>query len=200
MAERDDGSARGDEQRRNTADPEDAGSAENGGGADTDLEPRERLSRSGLIGRYRLTGAAVPWSWSTLSPTEVDALVELVDDFVSAYNDVWALTDADTVPRCWHHHPALAHDLSALAWAYYQAYRDPGATPDLALRFQAHLPGFRARIDGWLGADPAACRAGRHSRTWRRSSGTPHAAPARASSEERDAVILLGVPDFGFPP
>jgi hypothetical protein len=208
--ERGEGSERDDEQHRDTAEPdEDTGSeqdeASSGSGDDplSEVEPQRRLGSAALIGRYRPEdergGAPVPWSWSTLSPAEVDALVDLVDGFVIAYNQVWAVLDADTVPPCWHRHPALAHDLSALAWSYYQAYRDPDATPDLALRFQAHLPGFRDRLDYWLGADPAACRDGRHSRTWRERGAFPRSAPTRESREERDAVILLGAQDFGFP-
>lgn len=165
-------------------------------------EPRERLHADTLIARYRLlggpTGYMLPWSWSDLPPAETDALVEVVDAFVKSYNNLWALTESDSVPPCWHHHAALAHDLAALAWGYFQAYRDPNATPELALRFQADLPRFRERMDYWLGADPAACRDGQHSRSWR-----PRVAPAapnpRDSAEERDAVILLGAEDLGFP-
>jgi hypothetical protein len=172
------------------------------GDVEPEEEPRERLHADTLIARYRLlggpTGYMLPWSWSDLPPAETDALVEVVDAFVESYNNLWALTESDTVPPCWHHHAALAHDLAALAWGYFQAYRDPNATPELALRFQAHLPRFRERMDYWLGADPAACRDGRHSRSWR-----PRMAPAasnpRDSAEERDAVILLGADDLGFP-
>ncbi len=123
----------------------------------------------------------------------------MIDSFVADYNEVWALADDDTIPPCWHRHPALAHDLAALTWAYYQAYLDPTATPELALRFQAHLPKFRSRLDDWLGADPAACRDNSHSRTWRRSTRPAPPAATRDSSEERDAVVLLGYRLWGFP-
>lgn len=182
---------------------EDTDEDEDDGVGQAEQEPRdEPLHADTLIARYRLlggpTGYMLPWSWSDLPPAETDALVELLDGFVESYNQIWALTDSDTVPPCWHHHPALAQDLAALAWAYFQAYRDPNATPELALRFQAHLPRFRERMAYWLGTDPAACRDGRHNRSWR-----PRTAPAaphpRDSAEEHDAVILLGADDLGFP-
>lgn len=124
----------------------------------------------------------------------MSASATVLDGFVASYNRTWAITAEQTVPPCWHRHPALAHDLATLAWAYYQAYRDPSATPDRALSFQSHLPGFAERIDRWLGADPAECRAGRHTASW-----VERAVGARGTGpEDVDAVLLLGEEDFGF--
>lgn len=140
----------------------------------------------------------LPWSWATLSAGEREASATALDGFVESYNRTWAMNDQQTVPPCWHRHPALAHDLAALAWAYYQAYRDPMATPDRALRFQAHLPRFAERVDRWLGADPATCRDGHHPAVWR-ASDRATAAPERSTEEDADAVLLLGRETFGFP-
>ncbi|MHA6782768.1 hypothetical protein ACVGOW_17495 [Pseudonocardia saturnea] len=151
-----------------------------------------------LLAAYRQPATAgaerLPWSWSTLSPAEMSASAAVLDGFVASYNRTWAITDEQTVPPCWHRHPALAHDLATLAWAYYHAYRDPTATPDRALGFQSHLPGFAERIDRWLGAERAECRAGRHTASWvERPVGGRGTSP-----EDDDAVLLLGEEDFGF--
>lgn len=139
----------------------------------------------------------LPWSWSTLSVSQRRALATLVDGFVTGYNRWWAPDDAATVPSCWHHHPALATDLAALVWAYYAAYRDPAATPELAVRFQEHLTGFAGRLDRWLGDDPQECRAGRH--TPPRTAGRNDTRPSESTAtEDVDAVVLLGEENFGF--
>lgn len=138
----------------------------------------------------------LPWSWATLSPGERQAQAELLDGFVRSYNSMWAPTDAQTVPPCWHRHPAVAYDLATLAWAYYQAYVDAAATADMAMRFQDQLPRFADRLDRWLGDQRAECRAGRHTRAVR-----AHVVPpaGRTSTEDSDAVALLGTEQFGFP-
>jgi hypothetical protein len=164
-----------------------------------------------LLRRYRARqGAAdrpVPWSWASLSLPEADALAALLDRFSDAYNRVWALGAAELVPPCWRRHPALAHDLAALAFSYHAAYRDPAATPAAALRFQGELSAFRARVQPWLGADPAGCRAGRHPARWRGEVDDARPAlgahPGAGAGEERveeDAVTLLNAVDFGFGP
>lgn len=155
-----------------------------------------------LMAAYRQPATAgaerLPWSWPTLSPGEREASATVLDGFVESYNRIWAISDTQAVPPCWHRHPALAHDLATLAWAYYQAYRDPTATPDLALRFQAQLPGFAERVDRWLGADPDACRAGQHPATWHDTEAVTEG--RRSSAEDTDAVVLLGFETFGFAP
>jgi hypothetical protein len=99
-----------------------------------------------LMAAYRQPATAggerLPWSWATLSPAERATSAIVLDGFVESYNRTWAISKEQTVPPCWHRHPALAHDLAALAWAYYQAYRDPMATPNRALQFQADLIRF----------------------------------------------------------
>lgn len=145
--------------------------------------------------RYGADRSRLPWSWSTLSPGERDALAELIDGFVGSYNRIWAPSDAEAVPSCWHRHTALAYDLAALTWAYYQAYVDPAATADVALRFQGHLPRFGDRLDRWLGTERAECRAGRHTRAVRAEVAS---GPGRTSVEDADTVLLLGAEQFGF--
>lgn len=170
-------------------------------GTTTDLPPLEPVAFEELLAAYRQPSAAgsgtLPWSWVTLSPAEGEANATLLDGFVESYNRTWAIRDGETVPPCWHRHPALAHDLASLAWAFYQAYRDPDATPGRALQFQSHLPLFAGRLERWLGSKPGECRAGRHPNSWRDEAGT-RAVPDRSGPEDTDAVVLLADESFGF--
>lgn len=186
-----------------TADDE-SGNDEGDGDGDasqTALPPLKPVPFIELMAAYRQPATAggerLPWSWATLSPAERATGAIVLDGFVESYNRTWAISKEQTVPPCWHRHSALAHDLAALAWAYYQAYRDPMATPNRALQFQADLIRFAERIDRWLGGDPGGCRAGRHSTSWRDADGITGA--SRGSSiEDTDAVTLLGEETFGF--
>ena len=179
------------------------GSATADGGseeAEAGLPPVEPVGVDELVAAYQGPAAAgpgtLPWSWATLTPAEGEANATLLDGFVESYNRIWAIHDDETVPSCWHRHPALAHDLAALAWAYHQAYRDRDATPGRALQFQAQLPLFARRLDRWLGAEPAECRAGRHPGSWRAAGTTTP--PDRSGPEDAHAVVLLGDEAFGF--
>jgi hypothetical protein len=165
------------------------------------LPPPEPAPFIELMAAYRQPATAggerLPWSWATLSPGERATSAALLDGFVQSYNRTWAIDKQQTVPPCWHRHPALAYDLAALAWAYYQAYRDPTATPDRALQFQACLLPFAKRMNRWLGGKPGECRAGQHSTSWRNADGITSAA-RRSTTEDTDAVTLLGEETFGF--
>lgn len=169
---------------------------------ESDLPPLEPAPFIELMAAYRQPATAgaerLPWSWPTLSAGEREASATMLDGFVESYNRTWAISDKQAVPPCWHLHPALALDLATLAWAYYQAYRDPTATPDKALRFQAHLPRFSERVDRWLGTEPGACRAGQHPTSWHDTDRVIGA--GRSTTEDSDAVALLGIETFGFGP
>lgn len=165
------------------------------------LPPLEPVPFIELMAAYRQPATAggerLPWSWATLSPAERATSATLLDGFVKSYNRTWAISQQQIVPPCWRRHPALAHDLAALAWAYYQAYRDPMATPDRALQFQAGLLPFAKRMNRWLGSKPGECRAGQHAASWRDADGITSAA-RRSTTEDTDAVTLLGEETFGF--
>lgn len=183
-----------DDEDEGTDDDDDEGSAK-------PLPPMEPASSMELMAAYRQPATAggerLPWSWATLSPAERATSATLIDGFVESYNHTWAISKEQAVPPCWHRHPALAHDLAALAWAYYQAYRDPTATPDRALRFQAELLPFAKRMNRWLGRKPGECRGGRHADSWRDAEGITSAS-RRSTSADTDAVTLLGEETFGF--
>lgn len=197
--EGDDEDDEGDEGEDDEGD-EDEGTDDDEGSAKP-LPPMEPASSMELMAAYRQPATAggerLPWSWATLSPAERATSATLIDGFVESYNHTWAISKEQAVPPCWHRHPALAHDLAALAWAYYQAYRDPTATPDRALRFQAELLPFAKRMNRWLGRKPGECRGGRHADSWRDAEGITSAS-RRSTSADTDAVTLLGEETFGF--
>jgi hypothetical protein len=204
--ERDD-TADGDE-REDTGDGDDRGDRdevderadEAGDGAEPALPPVAAVELSVLLDEYwRADTGRRPWNWAALPPEHREALVELVDRFVDSYNRVWAMTDDQVIPPCWHRHPALAYDLAALVWTFHGAYRDGAASPEAALRFQDHVVSFAGRLDRWLGRGARDCRDGRHERSWRsvRSRGLR---PDRNSLEYADEIALLGVEHFGFEP
>ena len=116
-------------------------------------------------------------------------VVAVVDGFVAAYNQWWAMSDAQLVPPCWPRHPALAYDLAAQALTFHWAYLDERATPDRAARFQGELVPFADRLERWLGDQPDQCRAGRHRRDWRQVTATSRT-PDRDSTEYADALAL----------
>jgi hypothetical protein len=163
------------------------------------LPPIEPVGLRVLVAEYEQAegGDRLPWNWAALPDGHRETLVALVDDFVGSYNRLWAMTDEQTVPPCWYRHPALAYDLAALAWAYYEAYRHREATPGRALNFQAQLAAFGERLERWLGSQPAQCRGGNHPRDWRhvRETVRDH---APGSVDHADAVALLGAENFGF--
>jgi hypothetical protein len=171
---------------------------EAGGGDEPVLPPVAAVELSVLLDEYsgRDTGRR-PWNWSALPPGHREALVELIDRFVDSYNQIWAMSDDQLIPPCWHRHPALAYDLAALVWTFHGAYRDSAASPEAALRFQGHLVSFADRLDRWLGRSAQECRDGRHQRNWRsvRSRGLR---PDRDSLEYADEMALLGAEHFGF--
>jgi hypothetical protein len=183
------------------ADDEDGPDDEEADESERPLPPVEPVPFMELMAAYRQPATAggdrLPWSWATLSAAERLTSATLIDGFVESYNHTWAISKEQAVPPCWHHHPALAHDLAALTWAYYQAYRDPTATPERALRFQAELLPFAKRMNRWLGRKPGECRAGRHADSWRDADGITGAS-RRSSPADTDAVTLLGDETFGF--
>jgi hypothetical protein len=185
------------------SDADDAGDSDSDSDSDEDsgpaLPPIEPVGLRVLVAEYEQAegGDRLPWNWAALPDGDRETLVALVDDFVGSYNRLWAMTDEQTVPPCWYRHPALAYDLAALAWAYYEAYRHREATPGRALDFQAQLAAFGDRLERWLGSQPGECRAGNHPRDWRhvRETVRDH---APGSVDHADAVALLGAENFGF--
>lgn len=184
------------------AEDQDTGETENQRDGATEDEPAlppiEPAGLDALLDDYRdaRTGR-VPWNWAALPDGHKATLVSLVDRFVAAYNQWWAMSDAQLVPPCWPRHPALAYDLAAQAWMFHWAYLDERATPDRAARFQGELVPFADRLERWLGDQPDQCRAGRHRRDWRQVTAVSRT-PDRDSTEYADALALLGAQPLGF--
>ncbi|WP_447002375.1 hypothetical protein ACRAKI_21875 [Saccharothrix isguenensis] len=113
-----------------------------------------------------------PWTWAALSHEEAAALRRTVRRWVADYNLVHAVSSRELIPDCWPQHPGLAHDLAVMVWVYYDSHHDRRTTPLMAGDYHLrHLPGFRSRLDRWLGSDPTSCRAGEHPASWRASPG-----------------------------
>jgi hypothetical protein len=144
-----------------------------------------------------------PWVWAVLSPTETAALGTLIDAWVDSYNRIDAVNEHELVPPCWPAHFGLATKLPVMTWLYYAAHRDPGATIIAATEYHLrYLPAFRTSVERMLGRDPAACRAGQHPDTWRKSidealDSWQHSTPD--AHHDEDAVATLTQLGFGFP-
>ncbi|MCU1650531.1 MAG: hypothetical protein JWQ60_1680 [Pseudonocardia sp.] len=194
-----DDSVESESESESESDSDDADDSDSGEDSGPALPPIEPVGLRVLVAEYEQAegGDRLPWNWAALPDGHRETLVALVDDFVGSYNRLWAMTDEQTVPPCWYRHPALAYDLAALAWAYYEAYRHREATPGRALDFQAQLAAFGERLERWLGSQPGECRGGNHPRDWRhvRESVRDH---APGSVDHADAVALLGAENFGF--
>jgi hypothetical protein len=139
------------------------------------LEPSTEQDVAVLLALLDAEPAAVrrtPWTWAALSDEQAAALRRTVRQWVADYNAVHAVTSRELIPGCWPLHPGLAHDLSVMVWVYYDSHHDRRSTPLMAGDYHLrYLPGFRSRLDHWLGSDPASCRAGEHPVSWRTSPG-----------------------------
>lgn len=87
--------------------------------------------------------AALAWAW----------LIDWVGWAVNRYQL------AEEIPACWHQHPPLIDELTALAAAWQSAYDDTAAA-DAPLLWLERLARVRARIRDW--DDYTRCRNGTH--------------------------------------
>lgn len=144
-----------------------------------------------------------PWTWAALERSERAALARMIEVFVSAYNQVHAITEDELVPPCWRWHPGLATELAVHIWLWYAAHLDPTTSPTLAADYyNRHLPSFQNRLDRLLGISPGECRRGEHPNTWRKDAqerlATYNQLPTNPDRDDR-ALDLLGELHFGFP-
>ncbi|WP_433616770.1 hypothetical protein ACQP2P_15780 [Dactylosporangium sp. CA-139114] len=103
------------------------------------------------------SGAPADLRWQLLDrPTAANVWVWLID-WVAWISDRYQLTEE--LPACWHRHPALVDELTALAASWHVAY-DPRATGDAPLRWLEAFARARARIRDW--DEPTRCRNGEH--------------------------------------
>ena len=101
----------------------------------------------------------VPIVWSAITPTEQEHFLEALDLWVDWLTDRYRL-DHRTVPQCWHEHPELLEELSALHLAWQGAYAT-AAAPDAALHWHEHFAAAVSRLNDWVartGCRPSAHR------------------------------------------
>jgi hypothetical protein len=144
------------------------------------------------------------WAWSALSAPERLALAARIGDWVSAYNQCYAVSEDHLIPPCWPKHAWLAYELAVMTWLWYSAHRDPTATAERAGEFYLrYLPCFRTRLPQTLGRSPVECRKGLHPATWR-NDADQHASrwPADPNGADHHLADIdhLGAATFGFEP
>jgi len=108
----------------------------------------------------QLSSLPVPIMWGAHSPRDEALLLEELDLWVDWLVDRYGL-DQRTVPGCWHEHPELIEELSALHLAWEAAF-STSADPTDALRWHEHFDAARTRLSDWVartGCRPAAHRA-----------------------------------------
>ena len=143
-----------------------------------------------------------PWAWGTLNPEERIELTARVWEFVQEYNQVYAVVVDDLIPPCWAEHPGLAMELSSLTWLWFSANIDPTAAPErIGDFYHRWLPGFKQRLDSWLGSSPSECRDGDHPASWRRDvekkiAGWPES--IRNATDLEENVTAISEHAFGF--
>ncbi|MBA0053654.1 hypothetical protein E0L36_23135 [Streptomyces sp. AJS327] len=105
-----------------------------------------------------LIEAPHPWDVGEL-PTDLAAEVLAWLDHVCGWlNRTYAWQPHQIIPPCWRDHHHLVHEIAALAFARFDAYRDPGST----VAWHEQYDRFLHRTAATLGADGEQCRIGRH--------------------------------------
>jgi hypothetical protein len=103
------------------------------------------------------------WNWVDRHGEEAATMAELLAAFVAYYNDRYAWTADHLIPACWARHGALVEEVTTLMWCRWSAFESPDATVEAAQSWHTYyLPGFLSRVNTWLGAASAECRAGNH--------------------------------------
>lgn len=137
-----------------------------------------------------------PWTWHALEPAERATLDELVDNWVHTYNRTLTTAVAELVPPCWRQHQGLATELPVILWHWYAVHRSQNAQVTAASEFYARiLPGFRGRVEKYLGDAAEDCRSGRHPdhpENWRQAlDKVIDGWPPMAADDEPDVLAEL---------
>ncbi|ALJ21442.1 hypothetical protein [Microbacterium sp. No. 7] len=108
-----------------------------------------------------LGGAFRPVNWLTLTADEAADAWEDLDSWVDWLRHEYGLP-AGTIPPCWHLHPELVWELSALQRAWLTNY-DPQHNADGPLSWHRLYAEARDRLREWT--TTAGCKLDRHRRT-----------------------------------
>ena len=167
-------------------------------------DPFQQLLENYWPDQPKSTKRRPPWTWSILTAPERIALTAKIGDWVSAYNQCYAVAEDQLVPPCWPKHAWLAHELAVMTWLWYSAHRDPTATAERAGEYYLrYLPGFRTRLPQTLGRSPVECRKGHHPSTWRRDADrpiTPLSGDRGTANHHLADINHLCTVAFGFDP
>lgn len=122
----------------------------------------DRQSRDDLFYPPRVlqqpTTLPVPVVWSAHTPADQQLLLEELDLWVDWLTDRYRL-DHRVIPDCWHEHPELLEEFSALHLAWQGAFATT-APPDGPLQWHERLAAARGRIGDWVSR--TGCRPGAH--------------------------------------
>lgn len=104
------------------------------------------------------TTLPLPIVWSAHTPEDQELLLEELDLWVDWLTDRYRL-DHRVVPHCWHDHPEILEELSALHLAWQGAYAST-AMPDAPLRWHEQFAAACARLNDWVAR--TGCRPDAH--------------------------------------
>lgn len=86
------------------------------------------------------------WSWRDLGPKAAEELRSQLTDWVGWLRSRYPL--AKKVPPCWHEHPEVVEELTALWLAWQGAYADANASLTAPAEWHDHwLPGVLHRLE-----------------------------------------------------
>lgn len=114
---------------------------------DTLTSLSERLDEFEAGDRQPLGGGTVlAWCWRTLGPQGQDALWQELTGWVNWLRMRYPL--ARKIPDCWHEHPEIVEELTALWVAWQAAYTEPDAALTAASDWHDRwLPGVLYRLE-----------------------------------------------------
>ncbi|MDT0319305.1 hypothetical protein [Streptomyces millisiae] len=100
-----------------------------------------------------------PWDLSALTGDLETAVWTWLDQVALWLNTTYGHTDDHVIPGCWPHHPAIAHELAAIAFTRIDVYT--ASTAAYIPRWHADLDDFYRRVSTSLGPN-SSCLRGKH--------------------------------------
>ncbi|GAB2872812.1 hypothetical protein [Streptomyces mayteni] len=100
-----------------------------------------------------------PWDLCALTGDLETAVWTWLDHVAHWLNTTYGHTDGHVIPGCWPHHPAIAHELAAIAFTRIEVYS--ASTAAYIPRWHADLDDFHRRMDTSLGPN-SPCGRVRH--------------------------------------
>jgi hypothetical protein len=89
-----------------------------------------------------------PWNWRCMTAPEAQVALSALMEWVHWLRHRYPV--AHTLPACWHRHPELIEELSALQWAWRAAFHGDEARPSAPADFHGHyLLGVLDRVRRW---------------------------------------------------